>query len=159
MGRMYTVSFTGVGVAAQQDLFELTAASNRMLKIHAVELSQSTEVGDTAEEGLSILFRRGSSATTSGSGGSSATPVPNETQQGAAGFTAEINNTTRMSGGAITTLISTNWNERISPALWNWSESPMMPVVGISERFTVELATVPADSVTMSGTIWVEEIG
>ena len=158
MPKIYTVVFSGVAVTAQQDLFEITSTATRWLAIHAVELSQSTEVGDTAEEGLSILFRRGVGAT-SGTGGSSFTPVPRETNQGAAGFTAEINNTTRMTGGTITTLISSNWNERISPTSWDWSGTALMPIVGLSERFTVELATTPADSITMSGTIWVEEIG
>ena len=158
MPRIYTVQFTGVAVTAQQDLFEITASASRILAVHAVQLSQSTEVGDTAEEGLSILFRRGVGST-SGSGGSAATPAPRETNQGAAAFTAEVNNTTRMTAGTITTLISSNWNERISPTSWDWSGTALMPIVGISERFTVELATTPLDSLTMSGTIWVEEIG
>lgn len=158
MGKMYTVSFTGTAVTAQQDFFEITAASSRVLAIHAVELSQSTEVGDAAEEGLSILFRRGTSGTTSGSGGSSATPAPLEANAGAAGSTAEVNNTTRMSGGTITTLVATNWNIRQSPMQWIFTPE-MRPIVSPSERFTVELATTPADSVTVSGTLWFEEIG
>lgn len=157
MGRIYTVNFAGVAVTAQQDLFEITAPATGALVIHAIELSQSTEIGDAQEEGVSILFRRGTSATTSGSGGSTATPVPQHASQGASGFSAETNNTTRMSGGTITTLIASNWNIRQTPMQWLFTPE-LRPVVAPSARFTVELATTVADSVTMSGTMWVEEI-
>lgn len=156
MGKMYTVVFTGVAVTAQQDLFEITSASTRVLMIHGFELSQSTEVGDAQEEVLSVLVKRGQ--TTSGSGGTAPTPTPLETNQGAAAFAAEVNNTTKASTGTIVTIHSTNWNVRQSPCTW------LLPpewriAVGPSERLTVELATTPADSITMSGTMWVEEIG
>lgn len=154
---IYTVSFTGVAVTAQQDFFELTAPSAKILAIHGVELSQSTEVGDAQEEGLSILFRRGTSGTTSGSGGSAPTPAP--VQPGdTATFTAEVNNTTKMSGGTVTTIVATNWNVRATPMAWSFMPE-LRPIIGPSQRFTVELATVPADSITVSGTVWVEEIG
>lgn len=156
MGRFYTVQFTGVAVTAQQDLFEITATSTRPLFIHALSLSQSTEVGDAQEEGLSILLRRGVGST-SGSGGTAPTPAPLETNQGASGFTAEVNNTTKMSVGTITTLAPMNWNVRMP---FDWIPTPeIRPLVGVSERFTVELATTPADSITMSGCLWVEEVG
>lgn len=158
MGRVYAIPFSSVAVSAAQDLWELTNTSTRLLRILACELSQSSEVGDTAEEILPILFRRGSSATSSGSGGTTPTPAPLETGIGAASFTAEANNTTRMSGGTITTIVSTNWNERISPYQWTFDDRTAI-IVGPSERFTVELASAPADSLTMSGTLWVEEIG
>lgn len=160
MGKLYTVTFTAVAITAQQDLFEITAASSRVLFIHGVELSQSTEVGDAAEEGLAIVMKRGTSLTTSGSGGSSATPAPLEVNQGAAGSTAEVNNTTKLAvgTGAITTLIATNWNIRATPMAWMFTPE-LRPVVSPSERFAVELATTPADSITTSGTLWFEEIG
>lgn len=160
MGKLYTVTFTGVAVTAQQDFFEITAATSRLLLVHAVELAQSTEVGDAAEEGLSIIMKRGTSLTTSGSGGSSATPAPLEVNQGAAGSTAEVNNTTKLAvgTGAITTLIATNWNIRSSPMSWIFTPE-LRPVVSPGERFAVELATTPADSVTVSGTLWFEELG
>lgn len=157
MPRIYTVSFTGVAVTAQQDLFELAASASRMLLVHAVELSQSTEVGDAAEEALSVLFKRGVGST-SGSGGTAPTPQPLQTNQGASGFTAEVNNTTKMTVGTITTIVASNWNIRSTPMAWIFTPE-LRPMVGISERFTVELGTTPADSITMSGTMWVEELG
>ena len=154
--KMYAVVFSGVAVTAQQDLFEVTAASTKVLCIHGFELSQSTEVADAQEEGLSIRVKRG--ATTSGSGGSAFTPLPYQINQGASSFSAEINNTTIASAGTIVELHSTNWNVRNSPCTWFYTPETR-PWVAVSERLTVGLLTTPADSITMSGTLWVEEIG
>lgn len=155
MSGMYTVVFTGVAVTAQQDFFEITAAATGSLWVHAFELSQSTEVGDAQEEGLSVLVKRGS--TVSGSGGSAPTPTPWSVNGGASGFVAEVNNTTKANTGTIVTLHSTNWNVRSTPFQWIYTPE-MRPLVAPSERLTVELATTPADSITMSGTLWVEEL-
>ena len=69
MSGVYTVQFNGVAVTAAQDLFELVAASGKPIVILGFTLSQTTELGDAAEEALSILLKSGQS--TSGSGGSS----------------------------------------------------------------------------------------
>lgn len=155
MSRMYTVSFTGVAVTAQQDFFEVTAAAGKNCRIRALYLSQSTEVGDTQEEGLSIILKSG--ATTSGSGGSAPTPTPTNVTDAAAGFAAEVNNTTKANTGTIVTHHADNWNVRmpyqlIIPPEW------CVELTG-SRRFTVELGTTPADSITCSGTLYVEEFG
>ena len=153
MGRMYTVQFTGVAVTAQQDFFEIVAAAGKTCKIRGVMLSQSTEVGDAQEEGLSILFKSGS--TTSGSGGSAPAPVPTNVNDAAAGFTAEANNTTKASVGTIVTHVADNWNVRM-PYMWMMPEEMCVQLTG-GRRFTLELGTTPADSITMSGYItWSE---
>lgn len=155
--KMYTVQFTGVAVTAQQDLFAIVASSTKQLCVHGFELSQSTEVGDTQEEGLSILVKRG--ATSAGTGGTAPTPTPLQVGQGASSFTARVNDaTTIASGGTIVTVHATNWNIRSSP--FQWLYTPEQRIwQAVSERLVVGLATTPADSITMSGTIWVEEIG
>lgn len=152
---LYTASFAGVAVTAQQDLFEITAPSDCAVLIHQIKLSQSTEVGDAQEEGLSLLFKRG--ATTSGSGGSAPTPAPLDFGYAACGSAAETNNTTKATSGTIVTLDTDNWNER-SPYLW--LPTPELRItLSPSQRFTLELGTTPADSITMSGTLTFEEIG
>lgn len=155
MGRVYTISFTAVAVTAQQDLFELVAAAGKPFRILGWGLSQSTEVGDAAEEGLAIILKSGQ--TTSGSGGSTPTPVPLNVTDAAAGITAETNNTTKASAGTIVTHYADNWNVRqpytvILP-------DRMQPEIAGGRRATLELATTPADSITMSGWIAVEEMG
>ena len=155
MARVYTVSFTAVAVTAQQDFFEIVAAAGKNCRILALYLSQSTEIGDAQEEGLSILLKSGS--TTSGSGGSAPTPVPLNVTDAAAGFSAEVNNTTKASAGTIVTHHADNWNVRM-PYQLILPEEMQIELTG-SRRFTVELATTPADSITVSGTIYVKEFG
>ena len=76
MPRIYSAQFNGVAVTAQQDIFEINVASTKVVRVHSLHLSQSTEVGDAQEEGLSILVKTG--ATVSGSGGTAPTAVPRE---------------------------------------------------------------------------------
>lgn len=155
MGRKYTAQFNGVAVTAQQDLFELVAPSSATVLIHAIHISQSTEVGDAQEEGLSLLWKSGQ--TTSGSGGSTPTPVPVEAGDAAAGSVVEANNTTKASAGTIVTHYAWNWNVRMPFDVIFTPET--RPVVRPSRRATLELATTPADSITMSGTLVFEELG
>jgi hypothetical protein len=157
MGRIYRVQFNGVSVTAQQDLFEITAATGKHCRIHAWMVSQSTEVGDAQEEGLSVLLRRGTSGTTSGTGGSAATPVVQNASDTAAGASAEVNNTTRMSGGTITTEEPHSWNVRV-PYMMIYTPE-FRPQIAPGERKTLELATTPADAITMSGWMVIEEEG
>ena len=53
MGRRYSVSFTDVAVTVQQDLFQLEALVVPA-KLLGCTISQSSDVGDAAAEGLSI---------------------------------------------------------------------------------------------------------
>ena len=156
--RLYSVPFSGVAVTAQQDFFEITAAAGKPVIVHSIEIEQSTEVGDAQEEGLSILLKRGSSGTTSGTVGTQAITCPPVCSTDAAfGGTVDINNTTRMSAGTITTLRAWNWNVRIP--FFKIFTPEARPLIAGGERLTVELATTPADSITISGTMMIEEVG
>ena len=64
MGRLYTAQFSAVAVSAAQDLFEIVAPSDAIVKIHNIRLGQTSDVGDAAEEIL--LIKLNSGATTSG---------------------------------------------------------------------------------------------
>jgi hypothetical protein len=155
MGMLYSAQFNGVAVTAQQDLFELVAPSDAVVVIHQILLSQTTEVGDTQEEGLSILVKRG--ATTSGSGGTTPALVALENGFTAAGSVVEANNTTKATAGTIVTLHADSWNVRSQLLILPTPELRL--VLSPSQRLTVELATTPADSITMNGTLYFEEIG
>lgn len=154
-GRQYTVQFNGVAATVQQDLFEIVAAAGKNCFLNYLILSNLTEVGDAAEEMLLILIKSGQ--TTSGSGGSAPTPVPINVTDTAAGFTAEVNNTTKASSGTIVTHHNETWNVR-QPLLWVPPPNLWIPLTG-SRRATVELATTPADSITLNGTLGVFETG
>lgn len=158
-GGIYSVIFNAVAVTAQQDFFEIAAAADSIVVIHALYLSQSTEVGDAQEEGLNIQIKRGV-ATTTGSGGTTPTPQAMSPDVVAAfGGVTKVNNTTKQTAGTITTLHADNWNVR-APYLWIPTPD-YRPVLapGTTNRITVELGTTPADSITASGTLYFEEIG
>lgn len=157
MSQMYSAVFSSVAVTAQQDFFEIIVPATKVVVIHSVELTQSTDVGDAAAEGLAILHKRGVGSTSGTGGTQAATPAKLETGSATAAATYDFNNTTKMTAGTISTLHSGNWIIQ-SPYLW-LPTPEMRHVLAPSERYTVELATTPADSITVSGTLVFEEIG
>lgn len=159
LGRIYTVSFEAVAVTAAQDLWELNAPAGKACRLRSVFVGQSSDAGDAEDEMLRIRINRGSSGTTSGSGGTAPTPAKTDSGDAAASFTAEVNNTTAMvaGGGTITLLHPDTFNVR---AGWVYRPTPEeMYTWSASERLTINLPVAPADSLTMSGVAIVEEIG
>lgn len=155
MGRMYTVEFADVAVTAAQDLFEVVAAADSIVALHAIYINQNSDVGDAAEEMLTVKIQSGQ--TTSGSGGTAPTAVPLALGDAAFGGTVEVNNTTEASAGTIVDHHSDTFNIRTG---WQYIPTPeMRKVLSPSGRMTITLITVPADSLTMSGTVYIEEIG
>lgn len=155
MGRMYSVEFENVAVTAAQDFFELTPADDKPIAIHAVYISQTTELGDTAEEQLRLAIVRGH--TTGGSGGTSPTPTPLNPNDTAAGCSAEVNNTTIASGGTTTDCHVDAMNVR---AGWVYIPTPETRIQASEANTTivVRLLAAPTDSVTMGGTLYFEEL-
>jgi len=154
MSGIYTAVFNNVAVTAIQDLFEIVAASDAVVLIHDIHLSQNTDVGDAAEEVLRIELTSGH--TTSGSGGSAPTAIPRDIGQSAFGGTVEVNNTTQASAGTIVTKYVWNWNIRVGFDKIFTPET--RPRIAPGTRMCLELPAAPADSVTMSGSITIEEI-
>jgi len=155
MGRMYAVTFENVAVTAAQDFFELSPADDKPIKIHMIVLSQSTELGDAAEEQLRIKIIRGH--TTSGSGGTAPTPAPLDPAGAAAGCAAEVNNTTIASAGTTVDLHAECFNVRSG---WLYIPIPecMIKATQANTTIVVRLMAAPADSITMSGTLIFEEM-
>jgi len=154
MSGIYTAVFNNVAVTAIQDLFEIVAAADAVVLLHDIHLSQNTDVGDAAEEVLRIELTSGH--TTSGSGGSAPTAIPRDIGQAAFGGTIEVNNTTQASAGTIVTKYVWNWNIRVGFDKIFTPET--RPRIAPGTRMCLELPAAPADSVTMSGSITIEEI-
>jgi hypothetical protein len=154
MSGIYTAVFNNVAVTAIQDLFEIVAASDAVVLLHDIHLSQNTDVGDAAEEVLRIELTSGH--TTSGSAGSAQTAIPRNIGQAAFGGTVEVNNTTQASAGTIVTHYVWNWNIRVGFDKIFTPET--RPRIAPGTRMCLELPAAPADSVTMSGSITIEEI-
>lgn len=150
MGRMYSVSFTEVAVTAQQDLFQIEAVTVPAI-IHAVYLSQSSDVGDAAAEGLSILIRRVTDALTNVTA-----EAQLDTGDAAANADLNVNDTTELVTGA----------QNVHTEVWNIAlpfvylpPPELRIIIPIDDVITVNLNTTPADSITMSGTMYFEESG
>lgn len=154
--RIYTVEFEGVAVTAAVDLFELQPADDKPVEIMGIFVSQSSDVGDAASEMLRYRVIRGH--TTSGSGGTVATPRPLNRSGAAAGFVAETCNTTIASAGTANNLHSDSFHIASGLQLWlpdgcEWEASQA------DTTLVVRLMAAPADSLTMAGTLYVREQG
>lgn len=156
---MYTAQFSAVAVTAVQDLFEVLAPADAVVKIDNWEIFQTTDTGDAAEEILRLEIVRGIGSVTSGSGGTTVTAQPVSDGDPAFGGTIEANNTTRMAAGTGTleTLQQYGWNVRMPVQTIYTPET--RPVISPGNRWTLSLPAAPADSLTMSGHITFEEIG
>jgi hypothetical protein len=157
-GRLYSVTFENVAIAAAQDLFEITPADDKPCIIHGLILSNVggiADAGDAQEELLRLLIRRGH--TTSGSGGSAPTPGVLNPADAAAAFTAEVNNTTVASVGTTVDLHADGWNIRI-PYVWLPTPELRPVVTQANTTLVVRLVAAPNDSVQCSGTLYVEEV-
>jgi hypothetical protein len=152
--RIYSVIFSAVAVTAAQDLFELTPADDKPIEIIGLELGQTSDSGDAQDEQLQISIIRG--FTSSGSGGSSPTPGAVDPNGAAAGFTAEVNNTTVANTGTGVTLHTGAWNVRAGYI--QWFPEGCQPKANQGNTTMVVRMTAPADSITMSGTVWVREL-
>lgn len=150
MGRIYSAQFSEVAVTAQQDLFQLEANTTPII-IHGVFLSQSSDLGDTESEGLSIQIRRFTDAVTN-----DIAEVALDGGDAAANADIAVNETTELVTGQ-SIIHSEAWNI-LTPFVY-LPTPELRPVVQISNGIAVNLNTTPADSITMSGTIYFEEIG
>ena len=152
MGRMYSAVFEQVAVTVAQDLFEIVAPSDAIVRIHEIHIGQSSDAGDSESEQLNVLIHRG---TTSGSGGTTPTPSPLEVGDAAFGGTVEANNTTQGTEGVF--LSSHDFNVMAGLDIVYTPET--RPVISPSGRLIVESQIAPSDSLTMDGYIVFEEIG
>lgn len=156
MPRVYHVPLDATAITVAADLFEITPADDKPCCVHAVYIGQTTELGDTAEEQLEVEIRRGGTGITSGSGGSAPTPIGANSVDTAAGFGAEVANTTvaTFTGGVL--VLSDTFNVRTG---WQYVPLPedRIWVTQANGGLVVRLGGAPADSITFAGYMVVEE--
>jgi len=160
MSRIYTVPYQGTITAAgtDSDLLEVLPADDKPVKLRGLLLSQSSEVGDTQEEGLRISIIRLPATVTSGSGGSAVTPVPMDSADVAAGAACEANNTTvATTSGTAVVVAELAWNERNSPYEMWFPDPAFAPKVKQGEGLVVRMQTTLADDMSGCFTFWIEE--
>ena len=161
MGRIYTVPFASATVTnagGNTDLWELTPADDKPIKLRGFSLGQTSEVGDSAEEGVNISVIHLAATVTSGNGGA-VTPVAVDAGTNvAAGFSAETNGTTvATTSGTATTVYEMCWNLRSSPCEIWFPEDRFSPVARQAAALVIRMNTTVADDITFAGTAWVEE--
>ncbi len=150
MGRMYSVSFTDVPVSAAQDFFQIEAVTKPAI-LHAIFLSQNSDVGDANAENLTVRFRRVTDVLTNVTA-----EVQLDKGDGAALADLNVNDTTPLTTGA-ETIHAECWNIAI-PFIW-MPPPELRIVVPVDDVVTVNLVSAPTDSLTMSGVMYFEEIG
>lgn len=154
MRNIYTVSFDAVAITALQDLFYLAPADDRPLSVLGWELAQFSDVGDAQEEILRLALIRGHA--TVGSGGNTFTPAPVHSRGVAAGATARINDTTIASAGTAVNLWRGGFNVR-APQPYILPPEYRFRIDQVDGSIVLRLLANPADSITVSGTLWFEE--
>jgi hypothetical protein len=137
VSRVYSVEFENVAVTTvngDHDLFYIAPADDKPVRLISCYLSNTSnaDVGDAQEEMLRLRIIRGHA--TVGSGGATPTPAPLNPNDAAAGFTARTVDTTIASAGTL----------------------PMCSQA--QTTIVVRLMAGPTDDITMSGTLYVEEI-
>lgn len=161
MSRKYTVPYTGTLTAAggDCDLFNLLPAANKPIRLVGLVFSQTSEVGDAAEENIRISIIHMTATVTNGSGGSAVTPVAMDQTDTAAGFTARCNDTTvATTVGTATTMEEFGWNERVVPLERWWPDPDLRYVVRNTSQLIIRNQTTVADDITIQITAIVEEI-
>lgn len=159
MSRGYTVSFSGTltNAGGDADLLEILPADDKPVKLVQIDLGQTSEVGDAAEEGLRISVMRLPATVTGGSGGSAPTPAPLDSADAAAGFAAEVNNTTvATTSGTAITLGEYGWNIR-GPFCQVYPDDQMRPKAKQGEALVVRCQTTAADDLTIQATFTLQE--
>jgi len=148
MGRMYTVQFSEVSVSAQQDLFQIEALVTPAI-IHSVFISQSSDTGDSSAAMVSIHIRRATDAVTD-----DLATVQLDTGDATQTADVAINETTELVTGTAV-IHSEVWNIAL-PFIW-LPPPEMRIVIPVGDVVVVNMNTT--DTLTMSGTIYFEEVG
>lgn len=154
MGRMYSVNFADVAVAAAQDLFGILSTANMAFAIHRIELGQRTL---TSWEAKPLKLVRNPVTATVGSGGSAQTPVKLNFGDSAATVTARVNDTTNQTtNGSQTVLFARDW-EFLNGFLVVFTPAER-PIIAPSQGVALQLTTAPSGSMTASGSMLIEEL-
>lgn len=160
MGRIYAVTYNGTLTAAggDTDLLSIQPADDKPVKLRGFRLSQTSEVGDSAEEGVRVTVKRLPATFTVGSGGSAVTPIPMDSADAAAGCTTRCNDTTvSTTSSTAVTLEEIGWNERNSPCDFWYPDERFSPKAKQGEGLVVRMETTIADDMTGCLTFWIEE--
>ena len=149
MGRMYTVQFSDANVTTAQDLFQIESLITPVT-LHAVYISQTSDVGDSSAENLLVRILRVTDAVTDDL-------ATVKLDQGDATQTADVavNETSLLTTG-LEVVHAEAWNIALP---FIWLPPPEMRVIGTVGDVIIVNVAAPSDALTMSGTVYFEESG
>lgn len=160
MSRIYTVVYSGTFTSAGGDVdwLGIKPAANKPIRLRGLILSQISEVGDAAEEGLNFDIIHMTATVTDGSGGGAVTPAVVDENDAAAGFTCRANDTTiATTSGTATTRDKVGWNNRNSPFERWWPDDRFAPRAQNAGALVVRQQTALIDDMTGIVTAYIEE--
>ena len=153
---MYTINLAPTAFTVAPDLTEIAPADDIPVLVHSFRVWQTTELGDAAEENITLSWVRGN--TTGGSGGNTGvTPVPKNHRDTAASMAVETGNTTAASGGTPVTCYSTGWNVRAPLEVVFTPEQRIRADQG-NTLLVLRMGAAPTDSTTIGCSVDVEEL-
>jgi hypothetical protein len=165
MPRGFKVAATMTVTAAggNTDLVQLNPADDKPVRLIGFRLGNTTEVGDTAEEGLELQLMHMTATVTDGAGTGSTvvTPVPTpRVGSTAAGFTARVNSPTVATSSGTTTIVEyIGWINRLSPLEMFYPDPKFAQEAVQGEALILRMNSTLADDMTMQLTVFVEEEG
>ena len=155
MGQMYSATWDAKAITAAVDLYEITVGADRPILLHQLDLFQTTDVGDAAEEIIRIGLYRGSTAGTSGTALTETRYVDGDAPANIAGVIEYTTAGTSSTGGTLIHVIG--WNIRI-PLNYIWTPETRPRCDAGEDPFSIRLVAAPADSITCSSTLIWEEL-
>jgi hypothetical protein len=159
MSRKYIGGYTGTltNAGGNADLLEINPADDKPIKLVRFMVSQISEVGDTAEEGLQISIQRFPATVTSGNG-TAVTPVPVDSADTACAAAIECNGATvATTSGSAVIFGYIGWNIRNSPFEMSWPDPEIRPKAKQGEALIVRCDTTAADDITVNIYFEIEE--
>lgn len=153
-GRVYSIQFRNVAVAALQDLLAVYCGASMGVALHGLVIGQIT---GTTVQNLNISVKRLATTVTSGSGGTAPTPKKMGRGDSAATVTARANDTVQATSSGATDVLHADVFNTVNGYQFFWPPNDQ-PTVGLNEAAVISLDTAPAAPMTMSGTLYVEEL-
>lgn len=162
MGRGYSVPLNGTisNAGGDTDLFSLQPADDVPIRLWGFLISQISEVGDAAEEGLRLTIRYLPATFTVGSGGSAVTAASPTADPAGTVWSATVRtNDTTVATTNGTGLIrhEAGWNERNSPYDFFFPNELFAPMARQGAGLVLRNETTAADDLTGCATCWFEE--
>lgn len=159
MGRMYSLVFQEQVIAiasGDYDLFKLQPADEQPVALHYLHLGQMSELGNSDEEQLRVAVIRGHTA--GGSVSSTNAHPLNPNSPGTDTF-CHIVDPSVMTGGTPVTVRSHIFSVISGlDVVYQPNNRPTCIRGTADERIVVRLMSAPIDDITMSGTLYFEEL-